>query len=82
MSVCAVMFYKQFFAYTVHIDRSAFSNNPYTFMWVSTHICVNYMHIIFLQVCIIGPSFFTATSGMHRRLFEGRHLVLEDVFVY
>ena len=28
------------------------------------------------QVCIIEPSFFKTTSGMHRRPFEGRHLVL------
>ena len=31
---------------------------------------------MFRQVCTIEPSFFNATSGMDRRLFEGRHLVL------
>ena len=29
------------------------------------------------QVCIIEPSFFNATSGMHRRPIEGRQLVLK-----
>ena len=42
-----------------------------------TYICVNYIHIFMLrQVCAIEPSFFNATSGMHRRPFKGRHLVL------
>ena len=31
--------------------------------------------IMFRQVCTIEPSFFKTTSGMHRRPFEGRHLV-------
>ena len=30
---------------------------------------------MFRQVCTIEPSFFNAASGMHRRPFEGRHLV-------
>ena len=30
---------------------------------------------MFRQVCTIEPSFFKTTSGMHRRPFEGRHLV-------
>ena len=30
---------------------------------------------MFRQVCIIEPSFINATSGMHRRPIEGRHLV-------
>ena len=42
-----------------------------------TYICINYMHIyVFRQVCTIEPSFFETTSGMHRRPFECRHLVL------
>ena len=28
---------------------------------------------MFRQVCTIGPSFFNAVSGKHRRPFEGRH---------
>ena len=31
---------------------------------------------MFRQVCIIEPSFFNTTSGMHRRPFEARQLVL------
>ena len=34
-----------FLAYTVCIDWSAFLGNLWTFKWVSTYICVNYMHI-------------------------------------
>ena len=30
---------------------------------------------MFRQVCIIEPSFFNTLSEMHRRSFEGRHLV-------
>ena len=30
---------------------------------------------MFRQFCTIEPSFFNATSGMHRRPIEGRHLV-------
>ena len=30
---------------------------------------------MFRQFCIIKPSFFNATSGIHSRPFEGRHLV-------
>ena len=30
---------------------------------------------MFRQVCIIEPSFFKTTSGMHRRPFDVRHLV-------
>ena len=30
---------------------------------------------MFRQVCIIEPSFFNTTSGIHRRPLEGRHLV-------
>ena len=30
---------------------------------------------MFRQVCIIEPLFFKTMSGMHRRPFEGRHLV-------
>ena len=30
---------------------------------------------MFRPVCAIEPSFFKTTSGMHRRLFEGLHLV-------
>ena len=30
---------------------------------------------MFRQVCIIEPSFFMMSSGMHCRPFEGRHLV-------
>ena len=30
---------------------------------------------MFRQVCTIEPLFFKTTSGMHRRPFEGRHLV-------
>ena len=37
---------------------------------------------MFRQVCIIEPSFFNTTSGMHRRPFEGRHLVIKDVLNY
>ena len=33
---------------------------------------------MFRQVCTIGPSFFNTTSGMHRRPFEGRHLVWKE----
>ena len=55
---------------------------PLTFMWVSTYICVNYMHIMFRQVCTFEPSFFKTTSGMRRSLFESRHLVLQYVVVY
>ena len=31
---------------------------------------------MFRQVCTIESSFFKATSGIHKRLLEGRHLVL------
>ena len=30
---------------------------------------------MFRQVCIIEPSFFNTTLGMHRRQIEGRYLV-------
>ena len=36
---------------------------------------LNSYSFMFRQVCTIEPSFFQTTSGMHRRLFEGRHLV-------
>ena len=76
LSVSAVMLCKLFLAYTVQIDRSAFLCNPQAFKYVSTYICVNYMHISVSTSCIIEPSFFNTTSGMHRRLFEGRHIVI------
>ena len=31
---------------------------------------------MFRRVCTIEPLFFNTTLGMHRRPFEGRHLVL------
>ena len=30
---------------------------------------------MYRQVCTIEPSFYKTTSGMHRRLLEGRHVV-------
>ena len=80
LSVSAVMFCKQFFlAYTVHIDWSSFLSNPLTFMW-SQHISVlTTWKFMFRQACIIEPSFFNTTSGMHLRLFEGRHLVFKII---
>ena len=33
--------------------------------------------LMFGQVCIIEPSFFNVTSGMHRRPIEGQHLVTQ-----
>ena len=39
-----------------------------------TYLKTTYI-FMFQQVCIIEPSFIKTTSGMHRRLFEGRHLV-------
>ena len=32
---------------------------------------------MFKQVCIIEPSFFNATSRMHRHPIEGQHLVFD-----
>ena len=70
------MFCKQFLAYAVHIDWSAFLCNPKIFWWVSTYISVlTTCTFMFRQVCTIEPSFFNMTSGMHYRPFEGRHLV-------
>ena len=39
---------------------------------------------MFRQVCIIEPSFFNMTyaSGMHRRPFEGRHLVIYKIVFF
>ena len=46
---------------------------------ININVGFNIYHItctfMFRQVCTIEPSFFNATSGMHRRPFEGRHLV-------
>ena len=36
---------------------------------------------MFRQVCIIEPSFFNATSKMHRRPIDGQHLVLYVILV-
>ena len=36
---------------------------------------------MFQQDCIIKPSLFNATSAMHRRLIEGRHLVFISLLV-
>ena len=42
----------------------------------SQHISV-FTTCIFMsrQVCVIEPSFFNSTSGIHRHLYEDRHLV-------
>ena len=61
--------HQQFLAYAVHIDGL---NN------ISVLTTCTFM---FRQVCIIELSFFKRTSGMHRRSFEGRHLVLYFVFI-
>ena len=72
LSVSAVIFHKQFLAYTVHID--------WCYHAIHKHSCRS-VHIFvlttctFMLVCTIEPSFLRTTSGMHRRLFEGRHLV-------
>ena len=72
LSVSAVMFCKQFLAYAVDIDGSAFLCNPLTFIGISVLTPCTFM---FRQVCIIEPSFSNATWGMHRRPIKGWHLV-------
>ena len=58
------MFCKQFLAYTVHIDGCYHSIHKHSSRsQLSTYICVNYRHVY-------------DDIGMHRRPFEGRHLVL------
>ena len=45
-NVSAIMFCKQFLAYTVHVDGPAFSYTIHKHLCISQHtICVNYMHI-------------------------------------
>ena len=61
VSVSAAMFCKQILAYTVHIDWCNHAIHKHT---------SRSLHISVLTTC----SYMT-TSGMHRRLFEGRHLV-------
>ena len=47
---------------------------------LSQHISVlTTCTFMYRQVCTIEPSFFNMTSGMHRRLFVGRHVVLHFV---
>ena len=68
------MFCKQFLAYTVHIDW--YYNVIHKHSCRSQHISgLTTCTYMFRQVCTMGPSFFNTKSGMHRRLFEGRHLV-------
>ena len=66
-SLSAVMFCKQFLAYTVHIERCYHSIHKHS--CGSQHISVlTRCTFVFRQVCTIKPSFF------NRRPFEGRHL--------
>ena len=64
LSVPAVMFYKHCLAYIVHIDCC---NNA-----IHKHSC-RFQHIYVLTTCT-----YMTTSGMHRRLSEGRHKQLEE----
>ena len=77
LSVSAVMFCKQFLAYTVRIDwcYHAIYKHSSNFQHISVLTTYTFM---FLQVCIIEHLFLNTTSGMHRRPFKGRHLV----FIY
>ena len=77
LSVAAVMFCKQFLAYTVHIERLSHAIDKHSNR--SQHISVlTTCTFMFRPVCIFEPSFFNTTSGMHCRPFEGRHLVLKS----
>ena len=74
-SVFPFKFCQQFLAYTVHIDWCYHAIHKHSSG--SQHISVlTTCTLMFRQVCTIEPSFFNTTSGMHRRPFEGRHLVL------
>ena len=74
LSVSAVMFFKQSLAYTVHIDWCNHAIHKHSrssqHMWVLTK-CT----FIFRQVCTIELHSLIRHRGMHRRHFEGRHLV-------
>ena len=79
LTIYTVMFCKQFLSYTVHIDRCYHSVHEHSsrFQHISVLTTCTFM---FRRVCIIEPSFFNTTSGMHRRPFEGRHLVSIVIF--
>ena len=65
---------QQFLAYAVHIDWCYHSIHKHSSG--SQHVSLlTTCTFVFRQVCTIEPSLFDATSGMHRRPFEGRHLV-------
>ena len=61
LTVSAVMFCKQFLAYIVQIDWCNHAIHKHS---------SRFQHISVLSTCT-----FMTTSGMHRRLFEGRYLV-------
>ena len=74
LSVSAVMFCKQFIAYTVHIDWCYHSTYKHSFR--SQHISVlTTCTFMFRQFYTIEHILIKTTSGMHRRPFEGRLLV-------
>ena len=65
---------EQFFVYTV---IGLLSHDVHKHSSRSQHISVLTTCTLMLrQVCIIEPSFFNTPSGLHRRFFEGRYLVL------
>ena len=81
LSVCpSVCPYSEKRNHPSFINISPYNSNLYingkVFTGRSQHISVlTICTFIFRQVCIIEPSFFKTTSGLHRRPFEGRHLV-------
>ena len=75
LSVSAVVFCKQFLAYidSAHwLVLHAFYKHSNKSQHISVLTTCTFM---FRQVCIIEPSYFMTTSGMHSRPFEGRHLI-------
>ena len=68
------MFSKQFLTHAVYTDwcYHAIHKHSSRSLHISVLIACTFM---FRQFCTIESSFFNKTSGMHRRPFEGRHLV-------
>ena len=62
----------------MHIDSYTFY---FLMLFMNIHVGLKHISVLttctymFRQVCIIEPLFFNTASGMHRRPFEGRHLV-------
>ena len=70
------MFFFKWLAYTVYIDGC------FLMLSINIHVGLNICSFMLRQVCTIEPLFFETTSGIYRRPFEGRHLVMLGLFSY